>query len=208
MISYYELTKAWVKDHSANLTAFTLLERYVKLIEAAQRNTNLTGFSGDELWEKGIYHSLVSLHFSNLISRGHVVADVGPGAGFPSLPYLIVFPEFHLTLIEPRKKRAAFLSDVCATLNLRAKVITSEAQNVDESFDLVTAQAVSNLSNLITWTKHLFLPRGKALFIKGPRVNEELIEAKQVINHEKVMCSVIKVSDPNLRSQIFLLVVE
>ena len=52
--------------------------------------------------------------------------DVGTGAGFPGLPIKILRPKIQLTLLEPRKKKAAFLHSVCGQLGLQGVSILAE----------------------------------------------------------------------------------
>ncbi len=54
------------------------------------------------------------------------VIDVGTGAGFPGLPIKICRPKILLTLLEPRKKKAAFLHSVCGQLGLKGVSILAE----------------------------------------------------------------------------------
>ena len=46
------------------------------------------------------------------------LVDIGTGAGFPGIPLKIMKPDLRLILAEPRKKRAAFLAETVAALNL------------------------------------------------------------------------------------------
>jgi 16S rRNA (guanine527-N7)-methyltransferase len=53
--------------------------------------------------------------------RGRLV-DVGSGAGLPGIPLAAVLPALHVTLIEPRQKRVAFLEKVVRSLALADRV--------------------------------------------------------------------------------------
>ncbi len=54
--------------------------------------------------------------------------DIGSGAGFPGLALKIVLPHMHVTLVEPARKKAAFLRHVIRTLGLSgANVLETRA---------------------------------------------------------------------------------
>lgn len=52
---------AYCKERNANFLDF---EKYVSLIEEHNKNINLTGFSGESLWEEGILNSLLHMNSS------------------------------------------------------------------------------------------------------------------------------------------------
>ena len=85
------------------------------------------------------------------------LCDIGSGAGFPSIPLKIKYPNLKVTIIEPTQKRINFLKLVCEKLNLKdVTLICDRAEtaiiNYREKFDIVTARAVSNLSMLLELT--------------------------------------------------------
>ena len=53
------------------------------------------------------------------LSKVKIVADIGSGAGFPSLPLKILYPNLGVILIEVRKKRQEFLRELIDKLNLK-----------------------------------------------------------------------------------------
>ena len=78
--------------------------------------TNLTAITDPE--EGAWLHYRDSLAVLPLLSAGPVV-DFGSGAGFPGLPLALACPQWHFTLVEPRRKRASFLQNALAHLRLR-----------------------------------------------------------------------------------------
>ena len=46
------------------------------------------------------------------------IVDVGAGAGFPSVPLKIVYPELKITIVDSLTKRITFLNHLFKELNL------------------------------------------------------------------------------------------
>src|SRR5699024_1272885 len=83
------------------------------------------------------------------------LCDVGAGAGFPSIPLKICFPNLKITIVDSLKKRMTFLNHLVEQLELdhvsvhhaRAEDFARDKKN-RESFDLVLARAVARTSVL------------------------------------------------------------
>lgn len=69
--------------------------------------------------------------------------DVGSGGGAPGLPLGMLLPQLHLTLVEPRDKRVAFLRSMVGRLNLtRAQVLRQRSESLpDQSAAIALARA-------------------------------------------------------------------
>lgn len=166
--------QAKTKEFVNNDELFNKLEKYVELIEQYNKVMNLTGFSGDTLWEEGIYESLILFEKINV----NTIADIGAGAGFPSVPYAIANPNVQITIIEPLEKRITFLKQVVETLGLtNIKLECKRAEDYVGKFDLITARAVASLGILVEITYHLGKVGTAFLFPKGPRAEEEIENA-------------------------------
>ena len=75
--------------------------------------------------------------------------DVGSGAGLPGL-VIAIATGAPMTLIEPRRLRAEFLTQCAAELGLdQVKVHAAKAERVSGSFDVITARAVADTSALV-----------------------------------------------------------
>ena len=83
--------------------------------------------------------------FNNDIS----LCDVGSGAGFPSIPLKIAFPNINVTIIDALKKRLEFLNVIVKELGLEnVKLIHARAEeaNYREEFDVVTSRALADIN--------------------------------------------------------------
>ena len=69
--------------------------------------------------------------------------DVGSGAGLPGIPLAIVTPPRFWRLLEPRRRRAAFLDEVVRTLALDCEVVTRRAEEAVRDPGLAGAHAVA-----------------------------------------------------------------
>src|SRR5699024_10517976 len=127
---------------------------YDKLMEWNQ-TMNLTAITEEkEVYVKHFYDSL-TLGFFHDFSNRMSLCDVGSGAGFPSLPLKIYYPNINVTLLDSLKKRTAFLQSLIDALQLHAVDIHHDRAETfakkscfRESFAVVTARAVANLSVL------------------------------------------------------------
>jgi 16S rRNA (guanine527-N7)-methyltransferase len=111
--------------------------------------------------------------------RGHTIADVGSGAGFPGLPLAIADPERRYTLIESTGKKAKFMRHVVERLalpNVEVLQGRAEALKASPAFDTVISRALGSLSDFVRVAGHLAGRGGRLLAMKG-KVPEAEIRA-------------------------------
>jgi len=144
--------------------------------ELADWNTrmNLTAITDpSEVVDKHLLDSLAVLPWL----RGHSVADVGSGAGFPGLPLAVADPERRYTLIESTGKKVKFLRHAIERLELpNVEVLhgRAEALKPSQPFDSVISRALGPLSDFIRVAGHLAGRHGPLLAMKGKVPAEEL----------------------------------
>jgi len=172
--------------------AMPLLESYHHWLATAGIERGLIGpREVERLWDRHIANCAV---VEELIPAGSLVYDVGSGAGLPGLVLSIVRPDLRVGLIEPLLRRANFLTEVINDLALsdRVSVYRDRAEQVKLSkADVVTARAVAPLSKLLQWTLPLTRTGGLILAMKGTAAQDEIVEAKSVLNGRSaqiVMC--------------------
>lgn len=115
--------------------------------------------------------------------QGHL-CDIGAGAGFPSIPMKIVYPDLAVTIVEPLGKRITFLKALCEALQLQGVTLVNEraeeyVKSHRESFDVVSARAVANLVMLSELCIPYVKEQGVFLAMKGASALEEVEAAKQ-----------------------------
>lgn len=124
------------------------------------------------IWDRHILNSAVIVP---RVPQGATVADIGTGAGLPGVVWAIARPDLTVTLVEPLLRRTLFLEDVVTRLGLENVIVRrGRAEEVHETFDVVTARAVAALDKLGRWCMPLVRPGGVLLAMKGQSAAEEI----------------------------------
>ena len=155
------------------------LDAYARLLTAYNEKVNLTAITDPD----GIVirHFSDSLALSGLTSLadGASVCDVGTGAGFPGVCLLIAAPTLRLTLMDAVNKKLEFIRMLLRELDLTADVVHCRAEDAGrdpayrETFDLVTARAVSQLNVLAEYCMPLVKVGGTFAPLKASLSAEE-----------------------------------
>jgi 16S rRNA (guanine527-N7)-methyltransferase len=155
-----------------------VVEQYAALLAGAGVERGLLGpREAPRLWER---HLLNCAGLGDLLEPGHVVADLGSGAGLPGLVLAALRPDVTFVLVEPLLRRATFLEQAVAELGLRTVVVRrARAEELARTLavDVVTARAVAPLDRLAGWALPLLRPGGRLLALKGERADAELAGA-------------------------------
>ena len=168
--------------HLSN-TMLSQFELYFDYLIEQNNVMNLTAITEkNEVYTK---HFIDSLWLSKMGDFSHkTLLDVGSGAGFPSLPLKIVYPELKVTIVDALQKRIDFLNRLSDKLSIFDNNLIHgriEEFIMKNYFDFVTARAVARL-NILT---ELCLPfvkiGGKFIAMKSINYQEELDEAKIAI---------------------------
>lgn len=159
-----------------------LAKRYVEHLATSGTERGLIGpREVPRLWSRHVLNCAV---IESEIAHGSHVADVGSGAGLPGLCLAIARPDLELTLIEPLERRVIWLQEVVDDLGLdNVTVMRTRAELAIGmvTADVVTARAVSALSNLAGLTIPLLAGQGEVVAIKGRSAQEEIDKAAKVI---------------------------
>lgn len=165
-----------MKTNLNNIENNELFEKYYSFLVSENEKYNLTSIT--EKNEVYIKHFLDSISLENVVDLNENIhlCDVGSGAGFPSIPLKIMYPNLKVTIIEPTLKRCNFLKQLVDILGLKdVEIINDRAENIkDMKFDVVTARAVSNLPMLLELCIPLTKLNGYFIALKGSNYKEEL----------------------------------
>lgn len=127
--------------------------------------------------EFAVRHVLESLVLLEYLPENAGFADVGTGAGLPSIPCLIVREDLRGTLIESSQKKAIFLREATAKLELQPQVLVMNLrfeQMPPPEKGFVTSRALDKftekLPEIVEWAREA----EKLLFFGGDAVRDEL----------------------------------
>lgn len=160
-------------------------QQYAAILAGAGIERGLLGPSEvGRLWER---HVMNSAAIGELVPDGERIGDIGSGAGLPGIPLALARPGARVVLIEPLLRRADFLKEVVAELELDVAVVRGRAEDRsvrDEvgELDAVTSRAVAALDKLVKWSMPLLRVDGRMLAMKGDRAQDEIVEHRRVLN--------------------------
>ena len=82
-------------------------KQYFKILVEWNEKMNLTAITDEEgVYLKHFYDSLTIAFDFDFTDQN--IVDVGAGAGFPSVPLKIVYPELKITIVDSLTKRITF----------------------------------------------------------------------------------------------------
>ena len=157
-------------------------EKYRKLLLEYNEKYNLTTI----LEEKDVYykHFIDSVIGESFFKQNAKVAEIGSGAGFPSIPLKIIRPDLQFDLYESVGKKCEFLKVIVDNLGLtNVHIYNSRAedkakeQGVREKYDCVTARAVARMNTLSEYCLP-FVKIGGVFVAYKSGDTEELYEAE------------------------------
>lgn len=128
------------------------VERFILLADFMveyNKNVNLTAITDfEQIIIKHFVDSIMILKYCDIPHNASFI-DVGTGAGFPSLPIMIMREDLRFTLVDSNGKKTTYLNEVLQKLGLNAEVIQSRSEDLPKkmknSFDFAIARAVAAL---------------------------------------------------------------
>jgi len=154
------------------------LMRYLFLLDKWNHAYNLTAVRRiDAMVTKHLLDSLAILPWVT----GSRVLDVGSGAGLPGIPLALAMPDVQFILLDSNGKKIRFMQEVKRVLkisNVEIQQARVENYHPETSFDTVITRAFSELTPMLSWTKHLLGQDGKWLAMKGRYPDTELAAIK------------------------------
>ena len=103
-------------------------DKYFKLLVEWNEKMNLTAITDEEsVYLKHFYDSITIAFDFEFASQS--IVDVGAGAGFPSIPLKIIYPDLKVTIVDSLTKRITFLNHLFEALELtNCKAISARAE--------------------------------------------------------------------------------
>jgi 16S rRNA (guanine527-N7)-methyltransferase len=157
-------------------------DTYFQCLIEWNEKMNLTAITEiEDVYIKHFFDSIL-VHKGCLLNNQSIL-DVGSGAGFPSIPLKIIYPNLNVTIIDSLNKRISFLQELTKRLDIEATLIHGRAEEheLKNHYDIVTARAVSNLRVLGELCLPFVKKGGLFLSLKGPKATLEIEESKRMI---------------------------
>lgn len=166
-----EDARAWVRDRFG-VPRETLLARFVDILLAEAEQQNLISRSTfDSVWARHIVDSAQLLPLAQGADAMGTWLDIGTGAGLPGMVVALA-SDWHVAMVEPRKRRAAFLAETAESLGIASRVSVHasriESYRMRAPAAVITARAVAELSVLLSSARHCadlstlwLLPKGR-----------------------------------------------
>lgn len=187
-----ELFYKHLLDHNIQLTEKQKQQfhRYFQLLIEWNQKINLTAIvEENEVYLKHFYDSIAPILQGCIPNEPLHLLDIGAGAGFPSLPMKILYPQLKITIIDSLNKRIKFLHLLSEELELenvqfyhgRAEEFAHD-KNFRAQFDIVTARAVARMQILAELTVPYLKTNGKLIALKASNAEDELAEAQHALH--------------------------
>lgn len=164
-------------------------ETYFRLLVEWNEKINLTAITNKgEVYLKHFYDSIAPILQGYIDNSPLSILDIGAGAGFPSIPMKILYPEIDITIIDSLNKRINFLNILANELELSGvHFFHGRAEDFGQDkvfrakFDIVTARAVARMQVLAELTIPFLKVNGRLIALKAAAAEEELISAEKAL---------------------------
>ena len=155
------------------------LRRYAELVAGAQASVTSTR-DPTALWDVHIEDALTAVPLLQELGADELV-DVGSGGGSPAIPLAITLG-IPITMVESVGRKADFLRETSAALDLAATVVEERAEEFGrgagrDAFALATARALAPPVVAAEWTLPLVRPGGHLVLWTGVLDREALNRA-------------------------------
>jgi 16S rRNA (guanine527-N7)-methyltransferase len=157
---------------------FQQLWAYLALMQKWNKVYNLTAVRDPQ--EMLTHHLLDSLtavaplvrHTGGQPAR---VLDVGSGGGLPGIVLAICRPELDVRCVDTVGKKAAFIQQVAASLQLpNLQGIHARVETLTGPFDLICCRAFASLPDFVGWSRAALAEQGVWMAMKGKHPQAEI----------------------------------
>ena len=184
-----ELTKVFSANGLSSMLSLEKVEKFyqltVRMLEENEKY-NLTAITEPSKIILNHYADCATL--AARLKKGAKVADIGCGAGFPTLPVAILRPDLHITAIDSTAKRINYVAETAKMLgldNVNAIAMRAEDGGTNpehrEKYDYATARAVAEMRVLCELCLPYVKVGGQMVAMKGKNAQFELQGAKKAI---------------------------
>ena len=184
---------------------------YIEYFKEENNKINLVSKKEVEyIYEKHIYDSLsIKLFFEKYDYMPETLIDMGTGGGFPSFPIAIEFPQIEVTAADSIQKKINALSNINNKLKLgNLNLLCERVEKLtDKKFNIVTARAVSELSNVFMLSHKL--ANDYMVIYKSKKVYDEIKNAEKLIKKKNfeiidVIPYTLPINDSPIRNLVII----
>ena len=185
-----KFTKVFKDNGFGNMISLEITESFLKLTERMLEENekyNLTAITDVDKIILNHYADCAAL--AKRLPKNASIADIGCGAGFPTLPVAILRPDVKILAVDSTAKRIGYVNDTAVLLGLNN--VTAIAMRAEdggknpeyrEKYDVVTARAVAEMRVLCELCLPYAKVGGKFIAMKGKNAEFELQNAKKAIS--------------------------
>lgn len=158
--------RAWLEERfGAERTE--RVERFLAMVIAENDAQNLISpGSIAEIWSRHAVDSAQLLGMAGADTDGCWL-DIGTGGGFPGM-VVALLRDAPVVMVEPRKRRVAFLDHAIDTLELgNASVKCAKVEQVDVEASVISARAVASVEKLLQAAAHCATPETRWILPRG-----------------------------------------
>jgi len=159
--------RAWIADAYGEASVAQVARFLDLVVEENQRQNLIAPSTVGDIWQR---HALDSAQLLAFDRDGETWLDIGTGGGFPGM-IVALLRDAPVILVEPRARRAEFLSHCVATLGLTH--VTVHASRIEKIGDVtagvISARAVTGIDGLLVAaaasadrSTRWVLPRGRS----------------------------------------------
>jgi 16S rRNA (guanine527-N7)-methyltransferase len=150
------------------------LAAYYDLLFHWNRKINLTALENpDAAVDRLLIEPLVAAKY--LPQASARLIDIGSGGGSPAIPFKLAVPSLHLTMVEAKARKSAFLREATRHLSLNgAQVETARYEELlvrpelHEACDVVSLRAVRTEARMLTSLQAFLKVGGTFMLFRGP----------------------------------------
>lgn len=189
-LEYYDIMEKVFANQNLdfNQDTYEKFMTYKALIQEWNQKINLTAITEDEEIIKKHFIDSIQCYKFKEFHNFNTIIDIGTGAGFPGIPIKIADRSKKITLLDSLNKRIIFLNEVISKLGLEdITAVHSRAEDLArnndhrERYDCVVSRAVANMAVLSEYCLPYAKVGGYFIALKGPAVEEEIMNAKKAI---------------------------
>jgi 16S rRNA (guanine527-N7)-methyltransferase len=185
-----KFTKVFKDNGFGNMISLDIAEVFLKLTERMLEENekyNLTAITDVNKIILNHYADCAALAVR--LPKGAKIADIGCGAGFPTLPVAILRPDVQIFAVDSTAKRIGYVNETARLLGLEnVEAVAMRAEDggknplYREKFDVVTARAVAEMRVLSELCLPYVKVGGQFMAMKGKNAEFELQGAKRAIS--------------------------